>query len=114
MSDEEKSANMLRVGSPEVQPTAFEDFVFIDGMFLMMGGGTLPTGMVFLDLNPDQAANTRGSLTIGGDDGTSGIVEVKKEESRIEGWFTLDGRRLSTAPVRKGIYIHNGRKVMIK
>lgn len=114
MSDDEKASNMLRVGSPAVQPSAYEDFVFIDGMFLMMGGGTLPTGMVFLDLNQDLAANTRGSLLIGGDSNKTGIVEVKKEESRVEGWFTLDGRRLSTAPVRKGIYIHNDRKVMIK
>ena len=30
------------------------------------------------------------------------------------GWFTLDGRKLQSAPTRSGIYIHNGRKVSVK
>ncbi len=114
MTDEEIAANLLRVGSPEVQPTSYEDFVFIDGMFYMMGRGTLPTGMVFLDLNQEQASRSRGLLTIGGVDGTTGITEMEIVENRVEGWFTLDGRRLSTAPVRKGMYIHNGKKVIVK
>ncbi len=29
-------------------------------------------------------------------------------------WFTLDGRRLSARPKAKGIYIHGGRKVLVK
>ena len=31
-----------------------------------------------------------------------------------DSWFTLDGRRLTTKPTSKGLYIHNGRKVLIK
>ena len=30
------------------------------------------------------------------------------------GWCTLDGRRLLDKPSSPGIYIHNGRKVLIK
>ena len=30
------------------------------------------------------------------------------------GWYSLDGRRLSGMPAKKGLYIHNGRKVVIK
>ena len=30
------------------------------------------------------------------------------------GWFTLDGRRLSGQPTQRGIYLHNGRKLLIK
>ena len=29
-------------------------------------------------------------------------------------WFTLDGRRLTSKPTTKGLYIHNGAKVLIK
>ena len=29
-------------------------------------------------------------------------------------WFTLDGRRLSGKPSQKGLYIHNGNKIVIK
>ena len=30
-----------------------------------------------------------------------------------DGWYTLDGKKLSEKPTQKGIYIYNGRKVMI-
>ena len=58
-----------------------------------------------------------------GDGETSGIVDVDfKSTSRESGisnplkqtWFTLDGRKLSGKPTQKGIYIKNGRKVVIK
>ena len=29
-------------------------------------------------------------------------------------WFTLDGRRLNGTPAQKGIYIHNGKKVILR
>lgn len=29
-------------------------------------------------------------------------------------WYTLNGLRLDKKPTQKGIYIHNGRKVVIK
>ena len=29
-------------------------------------------------------------------------------------WYTLDGRQLSGAPSRKGIYIHQGRARIVK
>lgn len=29
-------------------------------------------------------------------------------------WFTLDGQRLNGKPTAKGLYINNGRKVVIK
>ena len=31
-----------------------------------------------------------------------------------EGWYSLDGRRLDRKPTRKGVYIHNGNKVIVK
>lgn len=47
----------------------------------------------------------------------TGIREISKE-SRSQGvaghWFSLDGRRLGSKPTDAGIYIHNGRKVLIK
>ena len=34
--------------------------------------------------------------------------------SQLSEWHSLDGRRLDAAPTKKGIYIRNGRKVVIK
>ena len=35
-------------------------------------------------------------------------------EAHAAVWFTLDGRRISAAPTRSGLYIYNGKKVFIK
>ena len=46
-----------------------------------------------------------------------GITEIKNEESRIKNdgsWFTIDGRKLDRKPIRSGLYIHGGKKVVIK
>ena len=31
-----------------------------------------------------------------------------------DGWYSLDGRRLGSKPTAPGLYINNGRKVVIK
>ena len=42
-------------------------------------------------------------------------IRDKSEESSVaSGWFTIDGRRLDVKPRQKGIYIHNGKKVVVK
>ena len=54
-----------------------------------------------------------------GDEGkATGILEVEsgkvKAESYAEGWYDLQGRKLSGKPTQKGLYINNGRKVVVK
>jgi hypothetical protein len=56
-----------------------------------------------------------------GDDAT-GIVEMRDEKGEMRNgygyedgeWYTVDGRRLDGKPVRRGLYIHNGRKVVVQ
>ena len=117
IKDAEKALNLLRIGSEKVQPKAFEDYIFYKGRFVMVDGGKLAEGKVFLDLNQEQAAKTRGMLGIhSGDSNTTGISDVHREPSTSapSGWYTLDGRRLTTPPTRKGIYIRNGKAVVIR
>ena len=49
---------------------------------------------------------------------TSGLSEVgiTNHENRVvaTGWFTLDGRKLNGKPAQSGLYIFNGKKVVIK
>ena len=48
---------------------------------------------------------------------TNGIEEIsnlKPQTSNPASWFTLDGRKLSGKPTQKGIYVNNGRKVVMK
>lgn len=114
IKDADKASNLLRIGSETVQPKAFEDYIFYKGRFVMVDGGTLANGKMFLDLNQEQAAKTRGVLGIGGDPNTTAIRQVTSGEQKAESWYTLDGRRLPFPPVRKGIYIKNGEKIVVK
>ena len=50
-----------------------------------------------------------------GDGETNGISGVIIEnDGKANGWHTLDGRSLNGVPTEKGIYIHQGRKIIIK
>jgi hypothetical protein len=31
-----------------------------------------------------------------------------------DAWYTLDGRQLRARPAKKGLYIHRGRKVVVR
>ena len=48
-----------------------------------------------------------------GDD-TNSIQTISNESSSNDGYFTLDGRRLNDKPATAGLYIINGKKVVIK
>ena len=49
---------------------------------------------------------------------TSDIVAIDNSQLTIhneaDAWYTLDGRKVSGKPTTKGLYIHNGKKVVIK
>jgi hypothetical protein len=81
--------------------------------FYLSQTGTIPANGVYLEVQPEKS-RTRGVLSIG-DDGTTGIQQIENGLNlEKNGWYTLDGRRLESAPTRKGLYINNGKKVVIK
>ena len=54
--------------------------------------------------------------SIGGDDETTGIKDNNREtitNNRDGQWFTISGQRIDK-PTKKGLYIHDGRKVVVK
>ncbi len=64
-------------------------------------GGSAPRFLPISDLNGDDA---------------TGIEEVRslRAEGRGDVWYDMSGRRLQQKPAGKGVYILNGRKVVIK
>ena len=46
----------------------------------------------------------------------SGIETINSEPLTVNqhAWYTLDGRKLNGAPNQKGIYIHNGKKMVVR
>jgi hypothetical protein len=48
-----------------------------------------------------------------GDDETTGITTTNYT-NKTDAWYDLQGRRFSGKPTAKGLYINNGKKVVIK
>ena len=49
-------------------------------------------------------------------DGSTTAVSLVKTDAvnAAEGWYSIDGVKLNTQPTQKGVYINNGKKVVIK
>ena len=43
-----------------------------------------------------------------------GTIDTRTGEMTTGDWYSLDGRRLAGKPTSKGVYIHNGKKTVIK
>lgn len=65
----------------------------------------------------DDMANAASRITINIDGETTGIVDASHApgiSNHLQGtWFTLDGRKLNKQPTASGIYVNNGRKVVV-
>jgi hypothetical protein len=61
---------------------------------------------------PAGVSATRG-LTIVGGDGTTSLRGVESGETVDEAWYTSSGLRFD-APTKKGLYIRNGKKIIVK
>ena len=51
-----------------------------------------------------------------GDNETTSLREISNEKLVIsnDDYYTLDGRKLQGKPTAKGIYVHGGRKTVVK
>lgn len=121
--------NQLRIapeGGVPVEDT--EAYVFYRGEFVLTKKGTISPGKFFL-YNPNYKASVGGGG--GGPSPVRRYLRIVMEEDEdptgmdnglqtaVNGplndlWYTLDGRRLDGKPTRKGIYITNGKKHIIK
>ena len=92
-------------------------YVLYNGMFVKSTSGTIPEKRCYLLIDTSVAAGTRGFYDIGGaNDGTSALRGVVAEgtNGKSDAWYTLQGRRLSAKPSAPGLYLCNGKKVVIK
>ena len=111
------SAEFIGTYAP-INPLAVED-----GMYTPQGGKFLPyttestyafpATMAYLKVASASAAR----ITVEEIDGsTTAISSINAEGVAVasEGWYNLNGVRLQGAPTEKGIYINNGKKIVIK
>lgn len=127
------SNNKLNI-APEggVQVKATEAYIFYSynennkdiGEFVLTTAGTIKKGRYFLynpkyqepaDPGTPTPAPARSLAIVKGD--ATGIIQLTNDEAR-EGenavWYTIDGQKLSKKPTRKGLYIQNGKKLIVK
>ena len=102
--------------SPATAPTTRSWYVIYNNKFMKVTGGTkVNGGKCYLDLGT--TAGTRGFYNIGGGEGTTSLREVISEgvnsKKWADGeWYTLQGQRV--VKPAKGLYILNGKKVVVK
>ena len=54
-------------------------------------------------------------MVFGDETGIHSIENGKwKIDNSDDAWYSLDGRKLNGKPTKKGLYINNGKKVVIK
>ena len=105
-----------------VDKTFTADEMAADDYYVLQGGafvfvknaGTLAANHCYLKVAKDAAAR-RLKIVFGDEDTVTGIEGVKEvegvEDDRL---FDLNGRQLDGTPTRKGLYIRNGKKVVIR
>ncbi len=88
-------------------------------------GYTINSFRAYFYVDLSSGANVRACNLYFGDDETTGIITIDngqfldepsgKAERRIDNsWHDIQGRRLNGKPSTKGLYIYNGKKVVIK
>ena len=110
-------ANLLKpvISAITLQPTEGEytNFVLTADGFNPTTGGSFGPNKAYLQIPTkfitDHQINT---FSLAEDEDVSGIEETVTDRQSDE-WYTLGGLRISQ-PRRKGLYLHNGRKVVVK
>jgi hypothetical protein len=82
------------------------------------GAGTLGANMAYLKFVTNQQLSAPQYISISGDlgEGTTRIDNLNVNDNLNDNeatWYDLNGRKLNGKPAQKGIYIKNGRKVVV-
>lgn len=94
------------------EETAAKDYYVLQNgkeFVYVIGAGTKPAHRCWIELEKASGARI---LTIAIDQ-TTGISEVKAA-ANADGWYDLQGRRMTTMPTQRGLYVIEGKKVVVK
>ena len=115
----EKPSNLLNVVTNDegMAVELGQVWMLYNDTFYYTQAGTIDKGGIYL-ANSNPASKARPSYSLGTRGEKTGIATLRTDgKLNLSGntaWYTLDGRRLDTMPTRKGIYIKDGVKVVIK
>lgn len=106
--------------NPTALPTGDKSYLFVSGgnkLTWASSGSSMKGFRAYFHILDNDIANARAfSMSFGNDDGT-GIVLIDNGpliiDNEAAAWYTLDGRKVGQ-PTQKGVYVVNGKKVIIK
>ena len=102
--------NLLKAAVTDTEVAADKAYGIYKGIFRKLLAGTIPAGKAYL-LADDIASAPELTIDFGGE--ATGIADVRgKMEDVRSDFFDLQGRKV--AQPAKGLYIQNGRKVILK
>lgn len=117
-TDEEPSrtTSLLKVAQDEGkgghEVSLGDAYILYNDVFYYSQAGVIPTGNVYLQATSEM--RTRGSYSLHGSDTTAIAPIYNNKVENPSSWYTLDGSQLPAAPTKKGLYIKDGKKVIIK
>ena len=98
-------------GTTVFDGTTYDYILYSDGKFYQIGSGTVAVGKAYLHLDSDPAGARSLNITFDDSETTSVDGRWKMEEGRGD-VYNLNGQKV--AQPAKGLYIVNGKKVVIK
>ena len=103
------ATNLLTGTTTATAVTADQYYGLFGDTFKKVNAGTVPAGRALLPAS--EVPSTARELTFVFDEAT-GIKQIETSKQNVEGYFNLAGQRV--AQPTKGLYIVNGRKVVVK
>lgn len=85
--------------------------------FYYYKGSRIPPYRAYLTYNWIKDENAKLFIRFADDDDQTGISSLPTgdtNEDSADVWFSLDGRQLNSRPTERGIYINNGKKVVVR
>ena len=88
------------------------NYILVGDVFVRSNAGTLPANRCYLTILGSSGAR---SIVVDNGAGTTAIetMESEGESESADQWYSLDGRRIDK-PLQKGIYVKEGKKVVMK
>lgn len=104
--------------TPLTFATENKNILFLGGgnkLYYPDGDNSITIGAFRAYFQLDGAALVKDFRLSFGDEESTGLMDMEIMESMDSpnAWYTLDGRKLNGKPTIKGMYIHNGRKIII-